>query len=63
MVGFRWKGLYKLSVPKRSGNLQWKVLHGDLATSSWLARVDPGVGQGRPFCVMNETVHHVFSVC
>jgi hypothetical protein len=63
MVGFRWSGLYKVPAPRRSGDLQWRVLHGALATNSWLAWVDPGVGQGCPFCVMRETVIHVFSVC
>lgn len=63
MVGFRWRGLYKPPVPKRSGDLQWRVLHGALATNSWLARVEPGVGQECHFCKMKETVIHVFSVC
>ena len=63
MVGFRWRGLYKLSVPEMSGDLQWRVLHGALDSNSWLARVDPRVGLGCPFCVMSETVHHGFSTC
>jgi hypothetical protein len=41
MVDFRWRGLYKPPVPKRSGDLQWRILHGALATNSWLARVEP----------------------
>ena len=63
MVGFRWRWLYKPPVPKTSGDLQWRVLHGALATSSWLAWFEPGIGQGCPFCLMSETVIHVFSVC
>ena len=63
MVGFRWRRLYIPAVPKRSGDLQGRVLHGALATNSWLERVGTGIGQGCPFCVMKETVIHVFSVC
>ena len=51
-MGFRWRGLYKPPVPKRSGNLKLRVLHGALATNGWLIRVEPGIGQGCPFCVM-----------
>ena len=56
-------GVSELPVPKRSGDHQWRVLRGALDTNSWLARVDPGVRRVCPFCVMSETVIHVFSVC
>ena len=45
----------------RSADLQ-RVLHGALATNSWLARVDPGLGQGCPFCAMSETVRQVNAI-
>ena len=63
MVGFRWRGLYKPPVPKRSGDLQWRVLHGALDSNSWLVQVEPGVRHGCSFCVVSETVIHVFSLC
>ncbi|MGH0172591.1 UNVERIFIED_CONTAM: hypothetical protein FKN15_002833 [Acipenser sinensis] len=58
-----WRVLYKLPLPKRSGDLQWRVLHGIVATNRWLSRVDPGVGEQCPFCPAVETVFHLFTDC
>lgn len=47
----------------RSGDLQWRVLHGALATNMFLSKIDKNVGNGCPFCNSPETVVHVFTEC
>lgn len=63
MAGFRWRVLYKLPLPKRSGDLQWRVIHGALVTNTFLSRLDSKVREGCPFCSASETVVHVFVDC
>lgn len=48
VCGFKWKVymLYKLPLPKRSGDLQWRVLNGALATNMFLSKVDLNLGKG-----------------
>lgn len=58
-----WRVLYKLPLPKRSGDLQWRVLHGIFATNRYLSRVEPGVSVQCPFCPAEETVFHLFVDC
>ena len=54
--------LYKLPLPKRSGDLQWRVLHGALATNVFQSVVDRSVGEGCVFCNTLESVQHVLNV-
>lgn len=55
--------LYKPPLPKRTGDLQWRIAHGALATNRFLSRLDPGVGEGCPHCGETETIVHIFSDC
>ncbi|MGH0181307.1 UNVERIFIED_CONTAM: hypothetical protein FKN15_010707 [Acipenser sinensis] len=58
-----WRSLYKLPLPKRSGDLQWRVLHSIVATNRYLSHVEPGVSEQCPFCPASETVFHLFTDC
>ncbi len=58
-----WRTLYKPPIDKRSGDLQWRIVHGIIATNRHRAHIDPQVGEGCPFCGQLETVFHLFSEC
>lgn len=58
-----WRLIYKAPVPKRSGDLQWRIIHGAIATNRHLAHLDNALGEGCPFCGQEETVLHLFSEC
>ncbi|KAI4871400.1 hypothetical protein NFI96_009402 [Prochilodus magdalenae] len=58
-----WRSLYKRPIEKRVGDLQWRIVHGILATNRHAARIDPSVGEGCPFCGVTETIFHVFLQC
>jgi len=45
-----WRTLYKPPIEKRSGDLQWRTVHGIIATHRHRAHLDPQVGEGCPFC-------------
>ena len=60
---FSWRVLYKLPLPKRSGDLQWRVLNGALATNMFLSKWIIMLGEGCVFCKVPEFVHHVFFQC
>ena len=42
--------LYKPPVDKRTGDLQWRMVHGAIATNRYLVHLDPSAGDGCPFC-------------
>lgn len=58
-----WRSLYKPPVDKRTGDLQWRIVHGAIATNRYLAHLNPDTGEGCPFCSQSETVFHLFSQC
>lgn len=58
-----WRSLYKLPLPKRSGDLQWRILHATIATNAFLNILDPQVRDQCPFCTERETVFHYFLYC
>uniref|UniRef100_A0A3B5PV23 Reverse transcriptase domain-containing protein n=1 Tax=Xiphophorus maculatus TaxID=8083 RepID=A0A3B5PV23_XIPMA len=58
-----WRTLYKPPIKKRTGDLQWRILHGAIATNSFLSVISPGVLNECPFCKMSESVFHVFIDC
>lgn len=41
-----WRSLYKLPVEKRAADLQWRIIHGAIATNRHIAHLDPGHGGG-----------------
>lgn len=50
-----WRTLYKPFQKKRTGGLQWRILHGAIATNSILNRC--------LFCGLVETIFHMFAEC
>uniref|UniRef100_A0A3Q3ERM5 Reverse transcriptase domain-containing protein n=1 Tax=Labrus bergylta TaxID=56723 RepID=A0A3Q3ERM5_9LABR len=58
-----WRSLYKLPVEKRTADLQWRVVHGVIATNRYRAHIDPGVGEECLFCSLTETLSHLFVEC
>ena len=59
----RWRSLYKPPIEKRSGDLQWRIIHGAIATDRHVAHLNPAVvGQCR-FCGQDESVEHLFLRC
>ncbi|KAI4879862.1 hypothetical protein NFI96_004006, partial [Prochilodus magdalenae] len=62
-AGYRWRVLYKLPLPKRSGGLQWRLIHGAIATNLHTSHFVQGVETGCPFCAQPETVQHLFIDC
>ena len=59
----RWRSLYKPPIEKRSGDLQWRLVHGAIATNRHKAHLDPTVDGGCIFCSESETVAHLFLQC
>lgn len=51
-----WRSLYKRPIEKRVGDLQWRVVHGILATNRLLALLNISDDEGCPFCGVSETV-------
>ncbi|KAF1375259.1 hypothetical protein PFLUV_G00237720 [Perca fluviatilis] len=43
-----WRSLYKLPVEKRAADLQWRIVHGAIATNRYRAHIDPELGEGSP---------------
>ncbi len=43
------EGFLLAALSKRSGDLQWRIVHGALATGRFLARTDPGGVMGTLF--------------
>lgn len=58
-----WTVLYKPPLSKRTGDLQWRILHGAVAVNSFISVLDPKNNSGCPFCLKKETVFHVFMQC
>ena len=58
-----WRVLYKLPVEKRSADLQWRIVHGAIATNRHRAHIDPNQGEGCLFCSQTETLFHLFVEC
>lgn len=58
-----WRCLYKYPLPKRSGDLQWRIVHGAISTNIYLAHLDPERSRECPFCPEIETLAHIFLQC
>ena len=58
-----WRVLYKPPVEKRMADLQWRIIHGILATNRYRAHLDPSTEGGCPFCRESETVEHLVVSC
>lgn len=58
-----WRVLYKPPLSKRTGDLQWRILHGAIAVNSFVSILDSKNDSGCPFCSQKETVFHAFMQC
>ncbi|KAJ3586646.1 hypothetical protein NHX12_013042 [Muraenolepis orangiensis] len=58
-----WRYLYKLPMEKRKVDLQWRIVHGAIATNRYRAHLDPELGEGCIFCSEVETLEHLFVQC
>lgn len=56
-----WRSLYKPPLTKRTGDLQWKIIHGAVAVNAFVSVLNPEVDSG--FCSTRETIFHVFMNC
>ena len=55
-AGPQLRVLYKLPI-KKTADLQWRILHGAISV------LNPAVSRQCPFCLLRETIFHVFSEC
>lgn len=58
-----WRLLYKSPIPKRSGDLQWRIIHGIVATDNFVSRFNTLVSSTCPFCNDTDNVFHLFCDC
>ncbi|KAJ3583936.1 hypothetical protein NHX12_015433 [Muraenolepis orangiensis] len=58
-----WRILYKSPVEKRMADIQWRIIHGAIATNQYRAHFDPGTRGGCPFCFVAETLEHLVVSC
>lgn len=58
-----WRALYKPPLIKRTGDLQWRILHGSIAVNSFISVMNPEIGDECPFCIERETIFHAFVNC
>ena len=59
--GPQWKILCKPPLKKRTSDLQWRILHGAVASNAFISV--PSVPNTFPFCCLRETIYHVFTEC
>ena len=59
----QWTVFYKTPIKKRTGDLQWRIVHGAIACNAFVSRINPAVTNKCPFCDQNETVFHTFVEC
>ncbi|TWW71220.1 hypothetical protein D4764_17G0007030 [Takifugu flavidus] len=50
-----WRVLYKPPLKKRTGDLQWRILHRAIALNALLSRMNTAVSDQCPFCSGQET--------
>nr|P14381.1 RecName: Full=Transposon TX1 uncharacterized 149 kDa protein; AltName: Full=ORF 2 [Xenopus laevis]AAA49976.1 ORF2 [Xenopus laevis] len=58
----QWRAFYSSLVPRPTGDLSWKVLHGALSTGEYLARFTDSPA-ACPFCGKGESVFHAYFTC
>lgn len=58
-----WRLFYKGPLPKRSGDLQWRLLHCALPPNSHVSKFNLNVLPFCFFCSLPESVFHAFTEC
>ncbi len=59
----RWRALYKPPVEKRTGDLQWRIIYGAIATDRHVAPLNIAVKGDCRFCRGKEDLKHLFLKC
>lgn len=55
--------LYKPPISKRCGDIQWRILHGIIASNSFVSKINETVLPECPFCNALDNVFHMFCEC
>lgn len=63
LIRNRWRALYKPPVEKRSGDLQWRIIYGAIATDGHVAHLNTAVKGECRFCGEKEELEHLFLKC
>ncbi|KAK3537880.1 hypothetical protein QTP70_022160, partial [Hemibagrus guttatus] len=63
LVWDRWRTLYKPPVEKRTADLQWRIIHGAVATDGHVAHLNPAVKGECGFCGQKEDLEHLVLKC
>ncbi|KAK3531870.1 hypothetical protein QTP70_033418, partial [Hemibagrus guttatus] len=63
LVRDRGRTLYKPPVEKRTTDLQWRIIHGAVATDRHVAHLDPAVKGECRFCGEKEDLEHLVLKC
>lgn len=58
-----WRSLYKPPIEKHSADLQWRVVHGAVATNRQVTHIDHRTGSHCVFCQAEETLKHLWLSC
>lgn len=58
-----WRVFYKSPLRKRSGDLQWRILHSAIAVNAFVSVINDAVSNACPFCGLVETIFHCFLEC
>lgn len=59
----QWRALYKSPLTKKAGDLQWRILHGDIAVNAFNSVLNSDICSDCQFCSQKETVFHAFMHC
>ncbi len=63
LIRDRWRALYKPPVEKRTGDLQWRIIYGAIATDQHVAHLNIAVKGDCRFCGGKEDLEHLFLKC
>lgn len=58
-----WRVFYKPPLIKKSGDLQWRILHCSVAVNAFISVINPSFNDKCVFCGLRETVFHCFLEC
>jgi len=58
-----WRIFYKPPLTKKTGDLQWRIVHGVIAVNAFTSVLNPENSDKCPFCDDRETIFHAFLNC
>ncbi len=58
-----WRALYKSPLAKKTGDLQWRILHGAIAVNVFISLFKSDGTDCCHFCLQRETLFHAFMYC